>query len=65
MVGVAHYCYLKKAYFENGAEDNIALVYMKHAGHERFHHWVEEDIVAMKKMHSLMIDFGKKYFTQD
>ena len=65
MIGVAHYCYLKKAYIDNGAEDNITLVYMKHAGHERFHHWVEEDIIAMKKMHYLMVKFGQKYFTQD
>ena len=65
LVGIAHYCYLKKAYIDNKAEDKIKLIYMKHAGHERFHHGFEEDIIAMKEMNYQMVDFGKKYFTWD
>ena len=65
LVGVAHYCYLREKYVENGGENNIELVYMKYAGHERFHHGIEHDIIAMKEMHAKMVAYAKKYFTQD
>ena len=65
LVGVTHYSNLKKAYKENGAENNIELVYMKYAGHERFHHGTEHDIIAMKTMHFKMVEYAKKYFTND
>ena len=65
LVGVTHYSNLKKAYKENGAENNIELVYMKYAGHERFHHGTEHDIIAMKTMHIKMVEYAKKYFTND
>ena len=65
LVGVVHYSYLKKGYTENGKGDNIELVYMKYAGHERFHHGTQHDIIAMKDMHVKMLEYANKYFTQD
>ena len=65
LVGVVHYSYLREKYVENGGENNIELVYMKYAGHERFHHGTEHDIIAMKEMHAKMVAYAKKYFTQD
>ena len=62
---VAHYSNLHQAYINNGAKNNIELVYMKYAGHERFHHGSPHDIEAMKKMHSRMVDYAKTYFTKD
>jgi hypothetical protein len=65
LVGVAHYCYLREKYVENGGENNIELIYMKYGGHERFHHGTEHDIIAMKMMHAKMVEYAKKYFTND
>ena len=65
LVGVTHYSNLKKAYKENGGENNIELIYMKYGGHERFHHGTEHDIIAMKMMHAKMVEYAKKYFTND
>lgn len=65
LVGVVHYSYLREAYINNGAGDKIELVYMKYAGHERFHHNTGHDIIAMKEIHIKMIEYAKKYFTQD
>ena len=65
LVGVVHYSYLREKYVENGGENNIELVYMKYAGHERFHHGTEHNIIAMKEMHAKMVAYAKKYFTQD
>ena len=65
LVGVIHYSNLKKAYKENGGENNIELIYMKYAGHERFHHGAEHDIIAMKMMHAKKVEYAKKYFTND
>ena len=62
---VAHYSNLHQHYIDKGVEQNIELVYMKYAGHERFHHGSPHDIEAMKKMHSRMVDYAKTYFTQD
>ena len=62
---VAHYSNLHQHYIDKGAEQNIELVYMKYAGHERFHHGTEHDIIAMKEMHAKMVAYAKKYFTQD
>lgn len=60
-----HYSYLRKKYIDNGADNNISLVYMKYAGHERFHHGIERDIIAMKQMHVKMLEYAKTYFTND
>ena len=62
LVGVAHYCYLREKYVENGGENNIGLVYMKYAGHERFYHGIEHDIIAMKEIHVKMVEYAKKIF---
>ena len=60
-----HYSYLRQKYINNGADNNISLVYMKYAGHERFHHGIERDIIAMKQMHVKMLEYAKTYFTND
>ena len=60
-----HYSYLREKYINNGADNNISLVYMKYAGHERFHHGIERDIIAMKQMHVKMLEYAKTYFTND
>ena len=60
-----HYSYLRQKYINNGADNNISLVYMKYAGHERFHHGIERDINAMKQMHVKMLEYAKTYFTND
>ena len=65
LVGVVHYSYLKKNYIEKGEGNKIELIYMKYAGHERFHHGTEHDIIAMKDMHAKMVEYAKTYFTQD
>ena len=62
---VINYGFFNKKYIENGAEQNLELVYMKYADHSRFHNGIERDIIAMKEMHDKMIYFANKYFTSD